>query len=145
MESSDGARAIAAAWVFVTSPRQALPFFKGRVQPILTDEQAIARAVADLGSKQFPVREKAVRQVEKVGELAEPALREALDQKPDLDLTMRVRRLLDRVDAQRLSPSGETAESRRMLEALAKGAAGAALTREAKAALERLDKRSRTP
>ena len=80
-----------------------------------------------------------------------PQLRKALEGNPPLDLKQRVEKLLEKATVQK--PQGDqlrelrsvevlelaaTPEAKQVLETLAKGAAGARLTREAKAAAERL-------
>jgi hypothetical protein len=109
-----------------------------------------------LGSDQFQARQKAEKELEKLDELAAPAYRQFLAGKPALDDQQRVARLLaraedparalDRLQALRAVTVLEqigTAEARQQLEKLAQGAEGAHLTRDAKAALERLGKQSR--
>ena len=90
-------------------------------------------------------------------ELAEPALRRGLRDKPPLERCRRIDRLLEKVAEERDNPSPErlrmlralesleymdTSAARQALEQFAKGAAAADLTNEAKAALKRLDKLS---
>jgi hypothetical protein len=111
--------------------------------------------VADLDHDQFAVREKAMAELEMLGEWAEPALRKILESDPSTETRRRVERLLEQLD--RLTVAGGrlrtlraievlehigTPEARRVLEMLAGGFSGSRVTREAKAALDRLARRS---
>ena len=107
--------------------------------------------IADLDSAQFAVREEASRELEKLGEPVEPALRQALRSRPTLETRRRLERLLEKLDApvppvetlralravEVLEHIG-TAEARRVVQDLARGAAGAGLTEEAAAAVQRM-------
>src|SRR5262249_22632415 len=109
------------------------------------------RLLADLESDQFPVRNRASRELEALAELAEPELRAALAGKPSLELRGRLQKLLETLEQR--TPSGaqlhalralevleymRTEEAQQLLTALAKGAPEARFTQEAKAALARL-------
>src|SRR5262249_21985713 len=119
--------------------------------------EAIVRLVADLDSPQFTVRSKARGQLAQLAELAEPALLEAQKNHPSLELRHRIEELLTVVVDQRSRPSGDrlrtvravevldqidTLPARQLLQTLARGAAGALLTREAQASLTRLEGRA---
>jgi hypothetical protein len=112
--------------------------------------------IDDLDSPRFAVREAATRELQKVGELAGPALRAALARSNSLEGPRRLELLLAKLDG--LLPAGEalrgvravelleatgTAAARRLLEQLAGGAPHARLTREARETLERLARRER--
>jgi hypothetical protein len=97
-----------------------------------------------------PSRTDSKKELEKLGEVAEPFLREALDRQPSLEAQSRIQRLIDGlrefpstdedVRAVRAIEALEhmaTPEAMQVLESLAGGAAGAHLTREAKAAVHR--------
>lgn len=114
----------------------------------------MGRLIADLDSDDFTVREKAKKQLRQLGERAEPGLREALKGKSPLEARRRIEELIEELQALSTSPDClrelhavevlehiGTAEARQMLRTLADGAAHARLTREAKASLQRLDKR----
>jgi hypothetical protein len=104
-------------------------------------------------------RERTAAEVEKLGELAAPALRRTLQNKPTLEQRRRIEPILTRLEA--VLPTGEalrslravrvlehagTVEARRLLRELAAGAEDARLTQEAKAALARQSqRRSRAP
>jgi hypothetical protein len=110
--------------------------------------------VADLDSDHFEQRRQAELKLQGLGELAEPALRRALADDPPVGMRQRLRRLLARVGK---APSGEqmrplrgvevleligSPAARQVLDALAKGAPAARLTRQAHGTCQRLDKRA---
>lgn len=138
----------------IAAPADALALLRSHLKPVEgVDEKRIDRLIADLGSDAFAVREKATEGLRRLGELAEPALRKAMASRPTLEIRRRVQELLDEIVQHHWRPTPEilrqlraievlerigTAEARKLLEALAGGAAGARQTREAKAALQRL-------
>jgi hypothetical protein len=98
--------------------------------------------------------------LERLGDLVALACRKALDDRPSLDMRRRLERLLDRQAAEEQQPTGErlrllralealelagTPPARSALAALARGAPGAWLTQQARAARERLDRRKPMP
>src|SRR5262245_39874428 len=59
----------------IASPQQTIPFLKERVKPTpLADQKRIDECLADLDSKNFKKREKAVKDLEALGPLAVAAL-----------------------------------------------------------------------
>ena len=156
LAGSDAAKAGQAIWRLTAAPGESVPFLKERLhaaQP--ADPQRLASLLSELDSDQFAVRDKASRELQKLKDLAEPALRKALEKSPPPEARRRLDKLLAEVEGD--IPSGErlrglraveflehiaTPEARDLLQKLADGAPGARLTREAKAALDRLAKRS---
>jgi hypothetical protein len=152
--SKDGAKAFDALRRLSHHPRQTASFVKDHLQPAASpDTQRITQLIADLDSKQFAVRRKAEAELEKLGDLAEPALRNVLKGDGSLEVRQRVERLLQKLSSpaaggnlvrdvrvvELLELMGSK-EARQVLENLAKGAEGARFTKEAKIALERLAK-----
>ncbi len=153
LASTDAPLAFRARWALAASPTEAIPLLTKhlhRAQP--ADPQRLRLLLADLESDTFAVREKAQTALEKLGDLAEPALRQALAGKPTLEVRRRVQALLERLHGPVTRPEMlrslravavlediATPPARRLLEELAKGASEARLTREAKASLRRLD------
>lgn len=149
LAGEDAGRAHRAVWTFIAAPRESVPFLKARLHPAKpVNREQIDRWIQALDAYAFEAREKATAELENLGELAEPALRRALDNKPTLEQRRRIEPILTKLDA--AIPSGEilrplravrvldhagTAEARRLLLELADGAEGAALTRAAQAAL----------
>jgi RNA polymerase sigma factor (sigma-70 family) len=133
--------------------KQAVPFLKEHLRPAPTaDARRIEQLLADLDSERFAVRDRAARELEDLGDVAEPALRAALTGKPSPEVRRRVEALVEQCDpaksAKRLRDlravevleHAGTAAAQDVLRGLVAGAAEARLTREAKASLERLGK-----
>jgi hypothetical protein len=107
--------------------------------------------IKDLDSDDFTKREQATAELAKLGDLAEPALKKALADRPPLEARKRIERLLDNLPTEEPTSAEELCglravellerlaqpEADKLLQALSEGAAGARLTREARAALER--------
>jgi WD40 repeat protein len=146
------------AWqLLVAHPKQTVAFFEARVPRLLSlDEPRLAKLVADLDSDDFAVREKATEELMGGNELVEKALRKVLKEKT---LGLEAKRGLEQIiDTMGNRPAGDerrrrqgalealeridTSESKRALHSFADGPAEAALTQEAKAAVERAAKRA---
>jgi WD40 repeat protein len=158
----DAAQAFGALQALAAVPAQAVQFLKERLQPITVsvDKKRLARLIADLDSDKFATRQEASAGLEKLGELAESALIRALQGGPSLEARRRIEQVLERLAEQRgRVPTPErlrtlravevleqidTPEARRVLEALARGTPEVWLTREAKGALERRERRLAT-
>jgi hypothetical protein len=157
LASDDAERAYQALWAFVAAPGQAVPFLRERLHAVAPVEaQGIARRIAELDSDEFAVREKAMDELDKLGQLAESALRTALANHPSPELRRRAKALLARIKAATRSLAPErlralrsvevlerigTVEARQVLKTLASGAPEAELTRDSKASLDRLTQR----
>jgi WD40 repeat protein len=151
----DAAKAYQAGRALLGTGEQIVPFLKVRLRPAMhIDPKRIDRLLADLDSEKFAVRAKAVGELEEMGDATEPALRKLLAGKPSFEVRRRAEELLGKLDPAR-SPEQlrgvralevlegvGTTEAKKVLTELAKGAPEARLTREAKATLERLAKRS---
>jgi RNA polymerase sigma factor (sigma-70 family) len=140
-----------AIWGLASVPAQAVPFLRDRLRPAMAvPADELQRLVEDLDSPLFPRREEASRQLTELGEEAEPALRQALADKPSAEARERLERILA---APRLVRSPDLLRSlralqtleaiggqpaRRVLGSLAEGAPASRLTRDARAALDRL-------
>ncbi len=154
LADNDAAKAYRSMCRLIAAPEDALALLRSHLKPSEgADEKRIERLVADLDSDTFAVREKAMQELRKLGELAEPACRKALAARPALEMSRRLQELLDEIGQQQWRPSADvlrqlraievlerldTPEARRLLETVASGAAGARQTREARAALQRL-------
>jgi hypothetical protein len=129
-------------------------FLKERLRPVAApDEKLLARLLADLDDNAFEQREAASRELAQLGERADTALRQALKNKPAPEAKRRIEELLEKLDNRSLAPEDlqalraiealehiGTPEARKLLETLATGTPEARLTREAKAALKRVEK-----
>ncbi len=135
------------------APRQAVAHFKENIKPAAgVDGKRVEQLITDLESDMFQTRQKATKELEKFGELVEPALQKAMPTLKGLECKRRVEKLLSQI-ANNQPPSIEVArtlravqvlgnlgtpEARTELERLAKGAPGDKLTRSAEVALQRL-------
>ena len=120
----------------------------------VTDPKHIADLVAGLNSAEYAVRRQATLDLEKLADVAVPALRAQLAERPPLEMRKRIELLLDKINGPLTNPElvrslraievleaiGNPA-SEAALEVLAKGAPAHRLTRAAKDALTRLPMR----
>ena len=83
----------------LSDPRQAVQLLGQRLRPISAmDAQRLAKVFNDLDHDRFPVREKATNELAKLGELAEPFLRQTLEAPRSLEVQRRVQVLLTRLE-----------------------------------------------
>ncbi|MCI0460808.1 MAG: hypothetical protein L0Z62_27995 [Gemmataceae bacterium] len=159
LAGKDAAKAYKAIWAMVDDPKQSVPFLKERLKAVPTpDAKRLQKLVGDLDHPRFPEREKAMVELEKLGALARPALEGVLAAKPSLEVRRRVEKLLEKITGFTLSPEelrvwralevlehvGNPA-ARQVLQTLAEGAPGSWQSEEARAALERLKRRTAAP
>jgi len=140
----------------LANAKQATQSLQQRIKPIeAPDPKRVAQLIEDLeGEKPFAARQRATEELEKLGELAADALKKVLDDKPGLEMQMRIERLLERLVTGQ-APPPDRLRAHRVLEILervgsedartvvtdvAKGAAGARLTRDAQDSLNRMAK-----
>jgi hypothetical protein len=112
------------------------------------DAERLRRLIAGLADDDFAVREAAQRELEKLGDVALPALRKEVEKTSSAEVRRRAGEVLKaprRLSGEQLRALRGvevleqlgTAEARQHLAALAKGAPGSRLTDTARAALER--------
>jgi Tol biopolymer transport system component len=151
LTGADAAKAFQAGQVLRAVPVQALGLLRERLRPVpAADAKRLERLLADLDSDRFVTREQAAEELAKLRDTAEPALRRALKGSPSPEVRRRVEDLLAKLEQAHLESARAievlehlaTPEARRVLQTLAEGAAGASLTEEAKASLERLARQS---
>jgi RNA polymerase sigma factor (sigma-70 family) len=155
LAGENGERADRAIWLLAATPELSVPFLEKHIKPIAAvAPEHLAHWIAELDSDQFAERDKATRELEEWGELAEAALRKLRDGNPSLEARRRAEDLLAKLSGP--LPPGErlrhlravevlehigTQPAQEVLQAIVRGAPGARLTREAKAALQRLTSR----
>jgi RNA polymerase sigma factor (sigma-70 family) len=151
----DAPSAYRAIQALASAPMAATTAIRARLQPALApDPQRLSRLVADLDAPTFAARQQALKELEQLNNLAEAALRRVLAKQPPLELRQRAEQLLEKLDgpvtqseqlqalrAVEVLEHIGTPEARQVLARLAEGAEGARLTRDAKAALDRLAQR----
>jgi hypothetical protein len=148
---ADGIKAHAAVWALVSEGDRAVAFLGERLRPVRLDPKQVAKWIAELGSMSFKAREQAAGELERLGDVAGPALKNALASGPALETKRRLEHLLERLDGRTASPHWlrawralevleqiGTTEARRLLERLVTGVAGSEFTREARRVLGRL-------
>ena len=142
---------LAAGWRLAADPAATVPFLQKHLRPAEADAARIAKLLAALDGDDFEAREAASRDLAALGDLAGPAVRKALEGKPSPEARRRLEELVRRLGGpvesmeearglrgvEVLEHIG-SADARRLLDELGKGAEGSRLTREAKAALGRL-------
>ena len=158
LAAAEGERAYGALADLAAVPALAVPMLREQLTPIRPlDDKArkqISLWIADLDSDDFTTREKAATSLEKLEELAAPALRKAMANDPSAEVKRHLTHLLDRLavhppvtEVLRAIRAVETLEriatpeARKLLEELAAGASEAYRTREAMNALARLNLR----
>jgi hypothetical protein len=152
LASEDATVAYRAGWSFSLCPRETVPFLASKWTPApAIGDDAIARLVSELRSKEFRVRSVAEKQLFRLADRVVPRLRRELEGDPPLELKRRVERLLEEIDNRHGSPelvleerSLEILEriaspaAQELLQRLAEGTPDARLTRESKASLLRI-------
>jgi hypothetical protein len=154
LAAEDAQKSFRAMSDLALSSRRAAALLGERLRPAAPPPAALMSWVADLDDEDFAVRQKAAEAIAKSGDVAEPALRQALQARPTLEVHRRLEALLNRITAEALSPEQlrqmravevlehlGTPEAQEVLSRLAEGAPEARLTREAKGSLQRLGRR----
>jgi hypothetical protein len=153
--NEDGVRSYRAVWRLAAADPSVVAFLAQRLRPVPRVEgERLTRLIAELDSDRFETRDRAAEELQRLGERAEPALRQALAGRSSLEVRRQLKTLLERLEAGTISSEQlhmlravevletiGTTEARAVLEHLAGGAPSALLTREAKASLERLGQR----
>jgi RNA polymerase sigma factor (sigma-70 family) len=151
LAGADAARGYQAVRQLTAGSGQTVAFLKQRLRPVAApDARRLERLITDLKSDRFGVRQRAVAELEKLGDLAESALRQVRAGNPPLDVRQRLDRLIEQLEPSRsprllrllraievLEHIGSP-EARALLQGLGQGAPGARLTREARLACRRL-------
>jgi WD40 repeat protein len=153
LAGDDAARAHRAIWLLVAGGKAAVTGLGERLRPApVIPADRVDRLLIDLESKQFAVRKKAEEQLKALGDGVAGLLGRVLAERK---LTLEVRRRIEMILAELpvlpeqlrglravevLEQAGGS-EAKKVLEALAKGAPEARLTREARASLQRLASR----
>jgi WD40 repeat protein len=134
------------------APAQAAAFFRKQLPPAgAVEQKRIEQFIADLKSEDGAVRKKSETELAKIGILARPSLLKALAEKPSLDMSQRINKLLKGLEDRTLSANeirilraveavelSHSSEAKKLLRDWARGASGALLTEEARASLSRL-------
>jgi WD40 repeat protein len=150
----DAGRALTALAHLTEAPEQTVALLRDRLRPAKTPPaEELRLLLADLDDAEFARREKATKRLADFGDLADAALHQALENQPSLEARRRMERLLAEprlvrtpearrhLRAIRILEQIASPQARQVLQNLATGAADVRLTREAKASLERLERK----
>jgi WD40 repeat protein len=156
LESENAAEAYRAILGLANQPEVAVGLLKERLRLVVNEEARVARFIADLDDDEFAVREKASAELARLGNVAREALARAAANPASVEVRSRAKAILAKIEADKGSPEQllvvravevlervATPEARQLLQKLAGGAADARLTREAKAALERMERQDK--
>jgi RNA polymerase sigma factor (sigma-70 family) len=154
LASGNAGRAYRAVIGLAAAPEQAVPVLEKALRPAAPPTEAqLRRLIATLDADTFAERERAMAELRRLGKAAEAALRQTLADKPSLELQQRVEGLLRQLEEP--GPTREfirdvraietlerigTPEAQRLLQKFVE-ATDPRLGREAKASLERLNRR----
>jgi WD40 repeat protein len=156
LAGDDAGKAYRAIWDLVAAKDAGVHFLREHLPPVTpADAQRVSQLLAELDDRQFGTRAKAARELEKLGSLARPAMREALAGKPSLEARRRLEELLSKLEgpvtdseslrairAVEVVEHAGTSASKELLKSWSGGAPGSRLTQEAKDSLQRLQKRA---
>jgi hypothetical protein len=154
LAATDAAPAFAAILDLAATPKESIAWIGARLKPAAAiDPKRIEQLIADLNDNQYRVRQSATAELLHLGDRVVPAIDKALAAKPSLETQLRLKdarkRLLSPVlksEQLRTFRAVEVLErigthaAREVMQTLAGGAPGAMLTKQARAALERLPK-----
>src|SRR5262249_16960263 len=119
LASADAETAYQAVGKLAAAPESAAAFLWKQLRPIPTpDPKRVARRLADLDGDAFAQRERAAKELEKLGSAVEPALREAVAGSDAPELRRRLGALLAKGQAERRTPSAARLQFLRALEVL---------------------------
>jgi WD40 repeat protein len=154
LAAADAARSYLAVTALAAAPEQSIPFLRKRLPPAQADPR-VPRLLAELDNDEFKVRERATQTLQDLGEGVRPALEKALRAGASPEARRRLESLLNRLSgvvrssedlrAIRAAEALEIAgvpDAVELLQALGQGEESARLTREAREAVKRLEKRS---
>lgn len=150
--AGESAVAYRAAIRMQSEPAEAVEFLKRKLPPAAApDLTSLTRWIDDLDAPAFAVRDRAMRELKLLGELAEPTLMRVLQETDSVEVKERIEILL--ADCPKLTPDAirilraiellewiGTPEVKAVLKKIASGAEGAKQTREAVATLSRMGK-----
>jgi WD40 repeat protein len=148
---ADAEKAYDAILALAADAPRAVTLLRQRLAQVPAPEgKMLARLMADLDSAKYAERQKAKAELEKLGDLALPALKRALDAGASAEVHATVRKLMEALATRRFTVEEirqaravealelmAAPEARELLKLLAEGAAAAPQTIDAKLALER--------
>jgi hypothetical protein len=101
LANMDAPRAYQAVGALAAKPDQAVPLLRDRLRQAAAqtqdDPEQVARLIADLNADDFDTREKASKELTRLGQPVEPALRKALAADPEAEAKRRLQELLSTI------------------------------------------------
>ncbi|HEY7424448.1 MAG TPA: WD40 repeat domain-containing protein [Gemmataceae bacterium] len=154
--AADAHRAEEAIRQLAYAPKQSVPFLKEHLRPAASvAPEKIQHLLRDLDSEKFEVREQASGELEQRGEAVEADLRKCLKDRPSLEVRRRIEKILAQLNEYHLPSDTLRAlralacleymgvkDARLVIESLSRGSPEARLTREATAAMDRLNRKT---
>jgi WD40 repeat protein len=121
MAGDDARKAFQAVRALAARPKEAAPFLRDQLRPLAAAEandspERISKLTADLDANDFETRDKASKELGKLGARAEAALKKVLENPPSAEAKRRIEALL--VDIGKPKLLGEQLQAGRALEAL---------------------------
>ena len=111
--AADPVKAYQAIIAYRVAAKQAVVQFKEQLKPAVgVDAQRIEQLISELEMAKYETRQKATDELEKLGELAEPALRKAMAKGPSLEMRRRLDMLVEKIVSDKVPPA-ETVRFRR--------------------------------
>jgi hypothetical protein len=157
LAGDDAPKAFQGVQKLAGSPKDAGRYLHKRLEPVpAVEEEVILKLIKNLDSDRFNTRDRAARELDKLGESALGPCEDVLAGKPSVELRRRLEAFKNKLAEPWRNPPPEqlriiralealemcgTAEARAVLTRLARGARGAYLTKQAKAALDRRQRR----
>ncbi len=103
LASADSRQAYRAVWLLAEHPGRAVAFLRQRLGRGV-DRKDVERLIAELDSEEFRTRDRASRELAKLGRLVQPALEEGLRRGPSVEAGWRMRQLLRRLNSKPPGP-----------------------------------------
>jgi WD40 repeat protein len=154
LQRPDAAQGQEAIRRLIADPESSVAFLGQTLRPGEEPLRHVAKFIVDLDSPRFQVRSRAMHELERLGRLAVPALRRSLKSPSSLETSRRIQLLLLKIGpytvpaewlrtlrSLQVLENLDTPEARQVLHRLAQGPTEASLTREARAVLQRVDRR----
>jgi RNA polymerase sigma factor (sigma-70 family) len=96
--AEDAEKARRAIWALARSPKESGPFLRERLCERKVDPKRIDQLIVELDDDSFEVRVRATKELETLGDVAGPAMRQALEKTKSLEVRDRLRRCLTLLD-----------------------------------------------
>jgi WD40 repeat protein len=155
LRSTDASLAHRAICSLAIEPTLTVTFFREHLKlPEAMNSQRLAKTLSELDDDRYQVRERAMQDLARLGEIVEPLLRHKLEEQPSLEVRQRVQMLLNNLKTSTPAPDHlrvlrafevleriGTDEARELFETHARQSPAGPLTREAQACLYRLGSR----